>query len=136
MLEPLVRRASRPADAVFVISVASRLVDMHPATLRKYERVGFIEPSRSAGNVRLYSGRDIERLRQIKYLVDERGMNLAGVELALKLTEHLRRAQAQLQRDAGSSHAQEAIGGLLQRALLLLGASFPDTDGIHSDGRT
>jgi len=60
-------------EPLFVISVAARLLEMHPQTLRKYEREGLIAPSRTAGNLRLYSDRDIERLRQVKYLVEKRG---------------------------------------------------------------
>jgi len=80
---------ARAADALYVISVAARLVELHPTTLRKYERVGFLEPSRTPGRTRLYSREDIRRLRQIKHLVDEREMNLAGVQMALDLTEVL-----------------------------------------------
>jgi MerR family transcriptional regulator/heat shock protein HspR len=79
---------------LFVISVAARLVEMHPQTLRKYEREGLIAPSRTTGNLRLYSDQDIERLRQVKYLVEERGLNLAGVTLALELTARLRALRA------------------------------------------
>jgi MerR family transcriptional regulator, heat shock protein HspR len=81
---------ARASDALYVISVAARLVEMHPTTLRKYERVGFLEPSRTPGRTRLYSREDINRLRQIKQLVEEREMNLAGVQMALDLTELLR----------------------------------------------
>ena len=59
-------------EPLFVISVAARLVKMHPQTLRKYEREGLIAPSRTQGNLRLYSDQDIERLRQVKYLVEDR----------------------------------------------------------------
>src|SRR5919202_5640350 len=75
--------------ALYVISVAARLVELHPTTLRKYERVGFLEPSRTPGRTRLYSHEDIRRLRQIKHLVEEREMNLAGVHMALDLTDLL-----------------------------------------------
>jgi MerR family transcriptional regulator/heat shock protein HspR len=81
--------ATRINEPLFVISVAARIVQMHPQTLRKYEREGLIVPSRTSGNLRLYSDRDIELLRQVKYLVDERGLNLAGVQLALELTNKL-----------------------------------------------
>jgi MerR family transcriptional regulator, heat shock protein HspR len=81
---------SRINEPLFVISVAARLVQMHPQTLRKYEREGLIVPSRTSGNLRLYSDRDIELLRQVKYLVEDRGLNLAGVQLALELTAKLR----------------------------------------------
>jgi MerR family transcriptional regulator/heat shock protein HspR len=79
----------RGTDALYVISVAARLVELHPTTLRKYERVGFLEPSRTPGRTRLYSREDIRRLRQIKHLVDDREINLAGVHMALDLTELL-----------------------------------------------
>src|SRR5919112_1918608 len=81
---------ARAADALYVISVAARLVELHPTTLRKYERVGFLEPSRTLGRTRLYSLEDIRRLRQIKHLVEDREMNLAGVQMALDLTDRLR----------------------------------------------
>ena len=81
--------AQRFSVPLFVISVAARLVEMHPQTLRKYEREGLIAPSRTSGNLRLYSDQDIERLRQVKYLVEERSMNLAGVQMALDLTREL-----------------------------------------------
>ncbi len=86
----------RYSEPLFVISVAARLVEMHPQTLRKYEREGLIAPSRTTGNLRLYSDRDIERLRQVKYLVEERGLNLAGVQLALDLTARLRDLRSRL----------------------------------------
>ena len=91
---------SRLSEPLFVISVAARLVEMHPQTLRKYEREGLIAPSRTQGNLRLYSDSDIERLRQVKYLVEERGLNLAGVQLALELTKELQRLRNRAQ--AGS----------------------------------
>jgi MerR family transcriptional regulator/heat shock protein HspR len=86
---PARRARARAADALYVISVAARLVELHPTTLRKYERVGFLEPSRTPGRTRLYSHADIRRLRQIKHLVEEREMNLDGVQMALDLTELL-----------------------------------------------
>jgi MerR family transcriptional regulator/heat shock protein HspR len=88
--DPPTRAArARASDALYVISVAARLVELHPTTLRKYERVGFLEPSRTPGRTRLYSHEDILRLRQIKHLVEEREMNLAGVQMALDLTQLL-----------------------------------------------
>ena len=68
---------------------------MHPQTLRKYEKEGLIAPSRTSGNLRLYSDSDIERLRQVKYLVEGRGLNLAGVQLVLELTRRLREMRGQ-----------------------------------------
>ena len=74
---------------LYVISVAAELVDMHPQTLRLYERKGLIEPSRSAGKTRLYSQRNIEQLREIRRLTQELGVNLAGVEEIIKLRSKL-----------------------------------------------
>ena len=94
----------RFSEPLFVISVAARLVEMHPQTLRKYEREGLIAPSRTSGNLRLYSDQDIERLRQVKYLVEQRGLNLAGVQLALELTRELQRLRNEYCRDADGEH--------------------------------
>ena len=89
-------------EPVFIISVAARLLEMHPQTLRKYEREGLIAPSRTTGNLRLYSDEDLERLRQVKYLVGERGLNLAGVQLALEVTHHLQTLQTRLDQETAS----------------------------------
>ena len=97
--------ASRINEPLFVISVAARLVQMHPQTLRKYEREGLIVPSRTSGNLRLYSDRDIELLRQVKYLVEDRGLNLAGVQLALQLTGRLRALRERTDQVARDSNA-------------------------------
>lgn len=72
-------------QGVYVISVASRILEMHPQTLRKYERIGLVSPTRTVGMLRLYSEEDIARLRLIKHLVGDLGLNLAGVQLALNL---------------------------------------------------
>jgi MerR family transcriptional regulator/heat shock protein HspR len=79
-----------PANAAFVISVAARLVGVHEQTLRYYERAGLLEPARSKGRIRLYSLHDLERVRQIRRLTDEMGVNLAGVEVIMRLTDHIR----------------------------------------------
>ena len=100
-------------EPCFVISGASRIVGVHAQTLRYYERVGLIWPSRSVGRQRLYSPADIEKLRRIKALTEDMGVNLAGAEVALrlmgrlehleqevqKLTEELDRLKAQTQTD-------------------------------------
>ena len=70
-------------DGLYVISVAARLLEMHPQTLRKYERSGLVRPSRTVGMLRLYSEEYIVRLRLIKHLVGDLGLNLAGVELSI-----------------------------------------------------
>jgi MerR family transcriptional regulator, heat shock protein HspR len=101
---------SDDADALFLISVAARIVGMHAQTLRKYERAGFLVPSRTDGRLRLYSGEDLRRLRQIKHLVEERGMNLAGVEMALEATDELR----QLARDVDAVDDQSAMRSIVR----------------------
>jgi len=91
-------QGSEMADmACFVISVAARLLNVHPQTLRYYERAGLISPSRSRGNIRLYSSRDIERAQQIKRLIEDLGVNLAGVEVIMKLTERMREMEQEIE---------------------------------------
>ncbi len=85
-------------EPTYVISVAARLVNMHPQTLRYYERAGLISPNRSRGRIRLYSQRDIDRLRKIARLTDDLGVNLAGVEVILRLIESLEQAQRELEK--------------------------------------
>jgi MerR family transcriptional regulator, heat shock protein HspR len=82
----------------YMISVAADLVGMHPQTLRIYEAKGLVTPKRTAGNTRLYSEADLERLRLINQLTTELGLNLAGVEHVIRLEEQLRRMQRQMER--------------------------------------
>ena len=83
---------------LYMISVAAELVGMHPQTLRIYEQKGLVRPKRTAGNTRLYSERDLERLRLIQRLTTELGLNLAGVELVLRLEDELKRVQSRFER--------------------------------------
>jgi MerR family transcriptional regulator/heat shock protein HspR len=83
---------------IYMISVAAELVGMHPQTLRIYENKGLVRPKRTPGGTRLYSENDIERLRIIQRLTTELGLNLAGVELVLRLEDELRKAHAQVER--------------------------------------
>ena len=85
-------------EPMYVISVAARLVNMHPQTLRYYERAGLVNPTRSRGRIRLYSQTDINRLRKIARLTDQLGVNLAGVEVILRLIERLEAAQRELEK--------------------------------------
>ena len=85
-----------PFEGLYIISVAARLLEMHPQTLRKYERAGLISPPRTIGKLRLYSKQDIVRLRFIKHLVDDLGMNLAGVDLVLGLLGHMMQARERI----------------------------------------
>jgi MerR family transcriptional regulator/heat shock protein HspR len=94
----------------YMISVAAELVGMHPQTLRIYESKGLIRPKRTAGNTRLYSEADLERLRLIQQLTNELGLNLAGVEQVLRLEDELRRMRARL--DRMEREMREAIGAV------------------------
>lgn len=73
----------------YVISVAARMLGFQTHTLRYYERIGIIEPSRSRGNIRLYSERDIAQLRRVKTLMDDLGVNLAGAEVVLRMAQRI-----------------------------------------------
>jgi len=83
---------------IYMISVAAELVGMHPQTLRMYETKGLVRPQRTPGGTRLYSEADIERLRIVQRLTTELGLNLAGVELVLRLEDELRKAHVQIER--------------------------------------
>jgi MerR family transcriptional regulator, heat shock protein HspR len=82
----------------YMISVAAELVGMHPQTLRIYENKGLVRPQRTPGGTRLYSEADVERLQIIQRLTTELGLNLAGVELVLRLEDELRKTHAQVER--------------------------------------
>ena len=123
--------ASPPPDAaetlggVYVISVAARLLDMHPQTLRKYERLGLVTPTRSMGMLRLYSAEDVVRVRLIRYMVDDLGMNLAGVEFALTLLNRVmdlrERVRAMSQAEALNRFMLQELEEMLRE----LGGIFP-----------
>lgn len=82
---------------VFMISVAAELADMHPQTLRIYESKGLIQPKRSPKNTRLYSQRDVERLRRIQQMTNEEGLNLAGVETVLAMEARVEQMRDELE---------------------------------------
>lgn len=82
----------------YMISVAADMVGMHPQTLRIYEQKGLVRPQRTAGNTRLYSDADVERLRLIQRLTTEVGLNLAGAERVLRLEDELERMRRRLAR--------------------------------------
>jgi len=81
----------------YVISIAARMVGVRTHTLRYYERVGIVEPSRSRGNIRLYSESDIAQLRRVKTLMDDLGVNLAGVEVIMRMVQRMLELQEQVQ---------------------------------------
>ena len=96
----------------YLISMAARELGMHPQTLRKYERLGLVQPGRTIGSMRVYSHEEIERLRLIKHLVDELGINLAGVQRLLSVAEVVQRMQR-----AASEEATERAEGRRRLAL-------------------
>ena len=104
----------------YMISVAAEIVGMHPQTLRVYEQKGLVRPKRTAGNTRLYSESDLERLRLIQRLTGELGLNLAGVELVLRMEDELKRAQAQIERlERRMREEVAAVHKLYRRDLVL-----------------
>ncbi len=83
-------------EPVYLISVVATMLDIHPQTLRQYEREGLVEPSRTQGRMRLYSQRDIERMKLILRLTRQMGVNLAGVDLVLQLKEQIDEMQKEM----------------------------------------
>lgn len=114
---------------LYVISVAAELVDMHPQTLRLYERKGLIEPSRSAGKTRLYSQKNIDELREIRRLTQELGVNLAGVEEIIKLRQKLDRLQSNMEH-----RITDLQGQLEQRLSVIRGALPASIDALLESG--
>jgi MerR family transcriptional regulator/heat shock protein HspR len=90
---------------LFFISMAAERLGMHPQTLRKYERLGLVQPTRTVGSMRLYSREELERLRLIKHLVDEVGINLAGVQRLLSIAEVMQRIRPLMDESALSTGA-------------------------------
>ena len=104
----------------YMISVAADLVGMHPQTLRMYENKGLVRPKRTPGNTRLYSERDLERLRLIQRLTTDLGLNLAGVEHVLRLEDELQRMQARMERlEREMRRAIDAVHKTYRRDLVL-----------------
>ncbi len=88
-------------EPIYVISVVARMLRTHPQTLRHYERLGLVQPSRSQGRIRLYSARDVARLQLIQRLVAELGVNLAGVEVIMNLTERMAELEREIEETRG-----------------------------------
>jgi MerR family transcriptional regulator, heat shock protein HspR len=108
------------ANGVYIMRVASMLTGMHPQTLRKYERAGLLEPSRSK-RLRMYSEVDIARLKTIKHLVDELGLNLAGVRLALDMQDKIQKIKGQLALADMNENKKKKIVKALDESLVALG---------------
>lgn len=130
--------ADAPEEGLYIISVAARILRMHPQTLRKYERAGLVRPTRTIGMLRLYSERDIAKLRMIKHLVDNARLNLAGVEMAMavfdRLAEAAEAARAPARRSApqrGALPFEQAMQDIIE---MFLGAGV--RPGAGNDGRS
>src|SRR6476620_12564708 len=94
-----------PSEDLYLISMAARRLGMHPQTLRKYERLGLVQPGRTLGSMRVYTEEELDRLRLIKHLVDEVGVNLAGVQRLLSIAEVVHRIQPLMEEHALSTGA-------------------------------
>src|SRR5262245_35132926 len=106
---------------LYFIRVAARMLGMHPQTLRKYERLGLVQPSRTIGSMRLYSKEELERLKAIKRLVDDGGINLAGVQRLLSIAEVLQRIRPLMREDSMSARDARRLAQEMDELLRMLG---------------
>lgn len=113
-------------EGVYIISVAARLLEMHPQTLRKYERLGLIQPVRTVGMLRLYSQEDLRKVMLIRHLMDNLGLNLAGVEFALKLVNNLSVFSRRLARSTRDPDITAAIREEVSQLCASLSLPAPD----------
>jgi MerR family transcriptional regulator/heat shock protein HspR len=111
----------RTDEDLYFISVAARMLGMHPQTLRKYERLGLIQPTRTIGSMRLYSRDEIERLKVIKRLVDGAGINLAGVQRLLSIAEVIRRIRPLMRDEPLSPRDARRLSQELDQLTRMLG---------------
>jgi len=100
---------------LYFISMAARLLEMHPQTLRKYERLGLVTPTRTVGSMRVYTQDELARLRLIKHLVEEEGVNLAGVQRLLEIAESVQRLRPLMQGDAGRADVKRRVAVEIER---------------------
>ncbi len=114
---------------VYVISVAARLLDVHPQTLRNYERAGFLRPTRTEGKRRLYSADDIEQLRHLIGTVEQFGLNLTGLKMLLALRHELVALQERLDREIEREQA-DLLGPHVQQMLRLLAGEASEAGTI------
>ena len=108
-------------EDVYFISMAARMLGMHPQTLRKYERLGLVQPSRTIGSMRLYSREELERLKAIKRLVDDAGINLAGVQRLLSIAEIVHRIRPLMRDEAMSARDARRLSQELDELTRILG---------------
>jgi MerR family transcriptional regulator/heat shock protein HspR len=108
-------------EDVYFISIAARMLGMHPQTLRKYERLGLVQPSRTIGSMRLYSREELDRLKAIKRLVDDGGINLAGVQRLLSIAEIVQRIRPLMRDEAISTRDARRLSQELDELTRVLG---------------
>lgn len=108
-------------DDIYFISVAARMLGMHPQTLRKYERLGLVQPTRTVGSMRLYSRDELDRLRVIKRLVDDGGVNLAGVQRLLSIAEIVQRMRPLLSDEPLSARDSRRLTQDIAELMRILG---------------
>ncbi len=113
------RRMTVEHDLYF-ISMAARLLDMHPQTLRKYERLGLVRPTRTVGSMRVYTAEELDRLKLIKRLVEDDGVNLAGVQRLLAIAEAVQRLRPLMQ-DAAKPGARRRVSIEIERIGRMIG---------------
>ena len=113
--------AGGEVDDLFLISVAARMLGMHPQTLRKYERLGLVQPNRTLGSMRLYSRDELQRLRIIKRLVDDGGINLAGVQRLLSVADIVQRMRPLMREEPLSAREARRLTQELDQLARLLG---------------
>src|SRR5918996_4365747 len=107
---------------LYFISMAARLLEMHPQTLRKYERLGLVRPTRTIGSMRVYSRDELDRLRLIKHLVEEAGINLAGVQRLLSIAEAVQRIRPLMNQDPPDPDARRRLKLEIKRIGEMAGA--------------
>ena len=111
----------RAEHDLYFISMAARLLDMHPQTLRKYERLGLVRPTRTMGSMRVYSRDQLERLKLIKHLVEDEGVNLAGVQRLLSIAEAVERLRPLMSGETAGRDARRRLLQEIDRIAALIG---------------
>jgi len=108
---------------LYLISMAARMLGMHPQTLRKYERLGLVQPTRTIGSMRLYSREELDRLKVIKRMVDDGGINLAGVQKLLSIAEVVTRIRPLVttSRDEGARDVRRRLAQEIDELARMLG---------------
>ena len=106
---------------LYFISVAARMLGMHPQTLRKYERLGLVQPSRTVGSMRLYSHEELERLKAIKRLVEDAGINLAGVQRLLSIADLVERIRPLMRNEPLSARDARRLAQQFDELARMLG---------------